>query len=164
MRWNGQRRQRPGWCRLQKLGGDASGVRCGRASLPLMTVATGYVTSKDGRPATAESHCAATISRIATNCEAVRAGVQQVGSRHHRNCQQHQGLGDRRGWQGGGWAAVRWGSPRPNAPCFSEVCGIPAQMRHVFTGWLNSMGVIYPAAAMPCGCGRDVCRWPWASC
>ena len=125
MRRNGQRRQRPGGAGCSALG-DASGVRCGRASLPPVTVGAGCVTrGKDG-PSIPESPCPAIVPGITTICEDAQGPEIAGWAAAAPQPPAAPGPGDRRGWQGGIGAPRAWGSPRPNALHFSEAFGLPS--------------------------------------
>ena len=109
--------------------GDASGVRCGRASLPPITVTVSCVTREVDGPSISESDCAAIAPRIIAICEDAQGSEIAGWAATAPQPPAAPGPGDRRGWQGGIGAARFWGTPRPNALQFSEAFGIPGLQR-----------------------------------
>ena len=134
MRRNGQRRQRPGGAGCSALG-DASGVRCGRASLPPVTVGAGCVTRGEDGPSIPKSPCVAIVPGIATICEDAQGSEIAGWAATAPQPPAAPGPGDRRGWQGG-IGAERLGGPHDQMRCiFPEAFGIPAPNAPRFSGW-----------------------------
>jgi hypothetical protein len=123
--------------------GDASGVRCGRASLPPMTVAVSCVTREEDGPSIPESPCAAIDPGIITICEAVGEGRKLDGGElGHLGHQQHQDQGIEGGGRGG-LARPALGGPHDQMRCiFPEAFGIPAPNTPRFSGWSESRGLL----------------------
>ena len=101
--------------------GDASGVRCGRASLPPITVGAGCVTRGEDGPSIPKSPCVAIVPGIATICEDAQGSEIAGWAAAAPQPPAAPGPGDQRGWQGGDWRAPRLGVPTTKCAAFFVV-------------------------------------------